>query len=120
MKLSWRYYLEQLSHAALTGGFIGLLIGCTEYIFLSRGNAYFDEFTGAYWAITVPYTIVGFVGGILGAVAIRCVLGVSMALSQQIARLWAVLIAFVVLAEVVVWATYRFGTPLLKFSNIVA
>ena len=113
-------FLEQIIHGALLGGVFSATAAGIEYVLLHSQNSYIGNLTKAYSEIMLPYTLAGLLAGICVALLVRLVLGRPASFSQHVARLSSALIALIVLAYLVIWATYGFLLPLWKLSNILA
>ena len=112
--------VAQFCLGALLGGFMGALAGLTEYLILFFTRAFSGDLTKAYWDIVLPYTVVGFLGGVGLAVGLRLALGNAPSFSRHIARLFSSFIGLVLFSYLVVWATYQLGLPVLKLANLIA
>ena len=119
MKSVW-HALEQLSHGALLGAFIGVLAGGIEALVLFSGTAYTGNQAQAYWHIGASYLIAGCAGGLFTGGGVCLWYRYRHTWSQRIAGLWATLVALSAWLYLTAWATYQLGLPILKLSNLIA
>jgi arylsulfatase A-like enzyme len=119
MKRLWSC-VELLYLGALVGGFVGIVTGSAEYVYLFFGEAFSDNLAKSYWDIVLPYTLVGICGGIPIALGVRLLRGRPASFGQGLTRLFAACAALGLFAYLMVWATYWLGLPVLKLANLVA
>lgn len=112
--------IEQMMHGGLLGACFGTIAAGIEYALLHAQNAYIGNLAKVYSDIMLPYTIAGLVAGACVALVLGLALRRPLTMSQYLARLSSVLIACIILAYLLRWATYKYLLPLWKPSNLIA